>query len=214
MNTWWNSQSEEDKLKRVKDLMASGKTLLEAEKIVQGSGANNNWVSSVFAPLSGKVFEKYNTLFPRDQTDTAQTENDDVIRLGTVEVPRGEKTVDASAAALNVSPAAPARPVLNVSPSAPRGADSALGRLLARQARLNRDQGNKLGQVTSGSNLAGLAHLFNSYVRGRDDRKRSAELESVDQMVYAKMAEEKRREEARRAALAIQLSDSKYGVDL
>ncbi len=102
-------------------------------------------------------------------------------------------------------PAAPA--VIDVSPTTiPKGVgtDSALGRLLAKQARLNRDKGNNLGQVTSGSNLAGLAHLFNSYVRGKDDRQRSAELENVDREVYEKRAEQQRQEAARREALARQ----------
>ncbi len=121
--------------------------------------------------------------------------------------------VSPAPAALNVSPAPAALNVSPVQATAPRGSgtDSALGRLLARQARLNRDQGGNLGQVTSGSNLAGLAHLFNSYVRGKDDRKRSAELESVDREVYAKLAEKKRREEALRAARREALLQSQGG---
>ncbi len=227
MDNYWTGMTHDPAVKKVNDLMARGISRQEAEKMVNApTGASSGMTNSRLGPwLSWFGDQSENDL----TQDPAINRVDDLVDRGIyrqdaermVNVPvefSGQPEYYPALTELlqkRVQPvpdAPPATPVaapatLDVSPvqaTAPQGSGSALGQLLARRARLNRDQGGELGQVTSGSNLAGLAHLFNSYVRGKDDRKRSAELESVEREVYAKQAEEKRREEARREALARQ----------
>ncbi len=102
-------------------------------------------------------------------------------------------------------PSVPAQSPRGALPSVP-GGGSVLGKLLSENARLNYELGRnpKLAVPQSGSNIAGLAHVFAQYMNARNQRGLLDRKEQLDMQIYEQQELAKRREQARKEALNAQ----------